>query len=94
MAFYLSVENDSDFFERSKLREFLLEFPLRRVQAEAEDAETGRDGRLFAIANVPTTVRHGGPAGRYVSWNKQKLSVHEDGQQTKAIFFAETFHLS
>ncbi len=73
-SLYLSIQNDCDFFEGSELGKFLLEFPLRRVKAEAEDAEALRHGRLLAVADVPATVRHRGSAGR-----------HKEREQTKTI---------
>lgn len=73
-SLYLSIQNDCDFFEGSELGKLLLEFPLRRVKAEAEDAEALRHGRLLAVADVPATVRHRGSAGR-----------HKEREQTKTI---------
>lgn len=55
---YLSIEDDLNLRKGPEAREFLLEFTLRRVQAQAEDAQAVRLRRVVARPEVPTTIRH------------------------------------
>lgn len=59
----LAVEDDLNLLQRAELGKLLLQLPLCRVEAEAENPDAGARGRVVPVAHVAPPVGHGRPTG-------------------------------
>ncbi len=60
---HLSIKDDLDLVQGPEARELLLQLPLGGVEAEPEDPDAGRLGRVLPGAVVPAPAGHRTPAG-------------------------------